>query len=171
MFIKNYGLFWHADEIDWFPGRGEQGAFRLLGRIGKNLPGLRLADFRNQQGIYILYSNHGAYYTGLTLAQGLGKRLKDHFNDHHFNKWNRFSWFGFKQVLKGTDDHGLCKLKELAELSVGDPKTVVRDVEALLVRAMGLSNIAQPKFSSAEEWFQVELHERKTYFEKVWGTA
>src|SRR4051794_10537989 len=79
VFIKNFGQFWRFDEINWFPGKGAKGAFRLLGRQGKNIPGLRLADFRYQQGIYILYGNHGPYYTGLTTRQGLGRRLKDHW--------------------------------------------------------------------------------------------
>lgn len=63
MSIKNYGLFWRADEVNWFPGTGNKGQFRLLGRQGMNLPGLTLADFREQCGIYILYGNYGPHYT------------------------------------------------------------------------------------------------------------
>ena len=167
MFIKNFGQFWRADEVDWYPGRGAKGAFRLLGRRGKNRPGLRLAEFRHQQGIYILYSNHGPYYTGLTTKQGLGKRLQDHVGDDHADYWDRFSWFGFRQVLLGKDDENICNLKELAGVAVGEPSTVIRDVEALLIRAMGLSNIAQMQFAEAEEWYQVKAHEMKSYLEKV----
>lgn len=167
MFIKSFGLFWRADEVLWFPGKGARGAFRLLGRRGKNLPGLRLADFRYQQGIYILYGNHGAYYTGLTTEQGLGKRLQDHRNEEDAEAWDRFSWFGFQRVLVGTDDLGICKLGELATLALGESKTVIRDVEALLIRAMGLVNIAQTNFSSAEEWRQVKLSETEHYLDKV----
>ena len=114
MFIKNFGLFWEVDEVEWNPGKGARGAFRLIGRRGSNRPGLRLADFRYQQGIYILYSNHGPYYTGLTKKQGLGKRLKDHLSDEHGGKWTRFSWFGFCSVLTGKDDDNFCKLKNMA---------------------------------------------------------
>ena len=167
MFIKNFGLFWQSDEVNWFPGQGAKGAFRLLGRQGKNLPSLRLADFRHQQGIYILYGNYGPYYTGLTTEQGLGKRLSDHLEDDHQEMWNRFSWFGFRRVLKGVDDEGLHKLGELASMQVGEPKTVIRDVEALLIRAMGLSNVSQTQFSEADEWEQVQLHETKHYLEKT----
>ena len=168
MFIKNFGQFWRADEIDWFPGSGERNAFRLLGRQGKNLPGLSLADFRNQQGIYILYSNHGPYYTGLTTEQGLGKRLKDHMQDGHREEWDRFSWFGFRQVnVSKKDKHGIRSLRALAEGAFGDPSTVIRDVEALLIRAMGLSNISQMKFAEADEWFQVKEHEIDHYLKKV----
>lgn len=116
MFIKNFGLFWRTDEVDWHPGRGARGAFRLLGRQGTHLSGVKLADFRYQHGIYILYGNHGPHYTGLT--QGLGKRLQDHLEDDHTDQWDRFSWFGFKQVLKSVDDHGICNLKGLADIAV-----------------------------------------------------
>jgi hypothetical protein len=49
MFIKNFGLFWRADEVNWNPDKGIRRRFRLLGRRGKILPGPQLADFRLQQ--------------------------------------------------------------------------------------------------------------------------
>lgn len=167
MFIKCFGQFWRADEVEWNPGKGARGAFRLLGRQGANRPGLRVADFRQQQGIYILYGNHGPYYVGLTKKQGLGKRLKDHLTDQHAGQWDRFSWFGFCTVLAGTDKLGLCKLKEMAEVAVGSPNSVITDVEALLIRSMGLSNINQNNFSKAGEWAQIKAHEVERYMGKV----
>ena len=167
LFIKNFGQFWRSDEVDWFPGQGTRNSFRLLGRQGVNLPSVKLADFRHQQGIYILYGNHGPHYTGLTTEQGLGKRLQDHLNDEHEDKWDRFSWFGFRRVLKGTDEHSICKLRKLAGIGVGEPATVIRDVEALLIRAMGLTNVAQTQFSEADEWFQVKEHETENFLAKV----
>ena len=163
MLIKSFGLFWRADEVEWYPGQGNKDEFRLIGRIGSNRPGLRVADFRHQQGIYILYGNHGPYYVGLTKKQGLGKRLKDHLSDDHEDQWNRFSWFGFCSVLSGKDENGYCKLRDMAEAVVGDPKSVITDVEALLIRAMGLSNIRQMNFVEANEWTQVKLDEVKRY--------
>jgi len=167
VFIKNFGLFWEADEIEWNPGKGSRGSFRLIGRQGSNLPGLRLADFRYQQGIYILYGKHGPYYTGLTKKQGLGKRLKDHLNDQHAGKWDRFSWFGFCSVLASKDDDHFCKLKNMANTAMSNPKKVISDVEALLIRAMGLKNINQTNFTNAEEWFQVKLDEVEYYCNKL----
>lgn len=35
-FIRCYGLFWNANEVDWYPGGGSNDRFRLLGRIGQN---------------------------------------------------------------------------------------------------------------------------------------
>jgi hypothetical protein len=167
MFIKNFGLFWRADEVDWNPGKGSKGAFRLLGRQGTNLPGLRIADFRHQQGIYILYGNHGPYYVGLTKKQGLGKRLKDHRSNQHSDQWDRFSWFGFRRVLEGKDEVGLCKLASMATVVVGSPDTVITDVEALLIRAMGLKNINQSNFAEATPWMQIKAHETEHYAAKL----
>lgn len=153
--------------MSWTPGRGKRREFRLLGRIGRNLPGLRLADFRHQQGIYILYGNHGPHYVGLTTDQGLGKRLKDHRSDRHARRWDRFSWFGFRQALQAADQEGLCKLGELATHALGDPTTVIKDTEALLIKAMGLTNKNQMTFHAAEEWLQVRLHEVDALMDKL----
>lgn len=166
MFIKSFGLFWSADEVEWNPGYG--GKFRLLGRSGKILPALRVADFRDQLGIYILYGNPGPYYVGLTKKQGLGKRLKQHRENEHKGKWDRFSWFGFCAVLKGKDNDGLCKLAKMAQIAVGNPTSVITDVEALLIRAMGLQpNAAQPKFENAEEWKQIKALEHEHFMSKI----
>lgn len=167
MFIKNFGLFWRGDEIDWFPGKGNKGAFRLLGRQNANRPILRMADFRYQQGIYILYGNHGPYYVGLTM-QGLGIRLKNHQADNLAGQWDRFSWFGFCSVLKGTDKDGLQQLGRMAKKALARPDNMIRDVEALLIRAMGLRNINQSNFSVADPWIQVKLDEVDTYFDRLW---
>lgn len=71
----------------------------MPGQVGKNRPVLRVADLRSQQGIYILYGHHGAYYVGLARRQGIGERVKaHHLTDAHRGKWTNFSWFGFRQV-------------------------------------------------------------------------
>jgi hypothetical protein len=167
MLIKNYGLFWRASEIEWHPGQGIKDSFRLLGRNGSNRPNVRVADFRHQQGIYILYGNYGPYYVGLTRRQGLGKRLKDHLMDEHADLWDRFSWFGFQKTLKSKNPDKTNKINRLKELSLGKTYQAIGDIEALLIKAMGLSNIAQMKFANAEEWVQVEDHEVEYYLGKI----
>ncbi len=166
MFIKNFGLFWQRDEVEWFPGQG--GQFRLLGRLGAHSPKLQVTDFRYQRGIYILYGNYGAYYVGLTDKQGLGKRLKDHVQDHHDENWDRFSWFGFNQVLKGKDEYGLRKIRDgSGKLQLGASSTVIRDIEALLIRALGGSNISQTKFSKADKWTQIKRDESEKFLDRI----
>jgi hypothetical protein len=167
MVIRAYGLFWRCDEVNWHPGRGNRRAFRLLGRRGSNRPGIRLADFRDQVGIYVLYGNYGPHYVGLTRDRGIGQRLKDHLCDEHGELWGRFSWFGFRSVLKQTDADGLCRLRELATVSVGNPNNAIGDMEALLIKAMGLRNKADMKFQAARDWKQVKRDEVTKYLDRL----
>jgi hypothetical protein len=168
MLIKAYGLFWQADEIDWNPGSGRRGGFRLLGRVGRNVGTVRVADFRAQQGLYILYGNYGPYYVGLVREQALGKRLKDHQRDHHAGNWDRFSWFGFRSVLDASDPDGVKRLRARAVLSIGSSNEAIGDIEALLIRALGLpSNRAQMRFRDAVQWEQVKHYEVAEYLQKL----
>ena len=104
---------------------------------------------------------------GLTQKQGLGKRLKDHLTDKFKGKWDRFSWFGFQIVLKNRDEKGLCELKGLAKNGIGKPIAMIADVEALLIKAMGLNNVRQMRFSDAREWKQIKLLEVDQYMDKI----
>ena len=145
------------------------GAFRLLGRRGSQASNLELADFRSQKGIYILYGNRGAHYVGLCRKQGLGTRLKQHLSDKHEDKWDRFSWFGFCSLLKKKDKDGLLPLKALPQVQLGAPEKAIADLEALLIKAMGLSNLADMKFQSAQEWAQVQDEEVQKFLGRAQG--
>jgi hypothetical protein len=161
--IKSYGLFWRRDEIEWSPGSGAR-SFRLLGRQGKNRGTVRLVDARPMQGIYVLY---GPHYVGLTRT-ALGNRLRDHTRDLHADSWDRFSWFGFQKVLEGCDDLGFCRLGERAQVRVTKTSQVIGDLEALLIKAMGLqNNKADMNFTEATEWTQVHRDETNKYWDKV----
>jgi hypothetical protein len=155
MLIKAYGIFWRADEVAWRPGRGSP--FRLVGRDSGDRRRLLLADMRSQSGIYVLYSDHGPYYVGLVGKERLGPRLRDHYlKDQHRGKWNRFSWFGFRQVLLRRDREGLSELMDLAGRAHGQPAKELADMEALLIQALGLSsNKSHMKFRAAHKWDQV----------------
>jgi hypothetical protein len=167
MIIKAYGLLWRADQIEWMPGRGTRNAFDLCGRNGTNCPVLRVADFRKQRGVYILYGKAGPYYVGLTKAQTLGKRLRDHLEDHHAREWDRFSWFGFLGVLKSRDDRGFQKLRNLPAAIPAKPTSIIGDIEALLIKTLGTVNVAQMRFAAADEWKQIKRDEREGFFKKV----
>lgn len=166
MLIQAYGLFWSADEVTWFPGRGSRGEFMLLGRRGKNRPNLQLADFRRQSGLYILYGNYGPYYVGK--ATHLGGRLRAHQEDRHQGRWERFSWFGFRSVLSRRDERGLHELKTLKTKTRGPMHKQIGEIEALLIRALGLeNNYAQMRFPAAQPWEQVKALEVETFLRKV----
>ncbi|MBC6715711.1 GIY-YIG nuclease family protein [Aurantimonas sp. DM33-3] len=155
MKVTSYGLFWRADEIEWFPGQGNRN-FRLLGRIGKNRPAIRVADFRRQQGIYILFDEYGPAYVGLAKGDRLGARLRDHHTDHLNGKWDRFSWFGFNVVGKTPDKEGILSLNQPSGAVTDDTSTTIGDLEALLIAAMGPKlNLQKMRFKDAERWEQI----------------
>jgi hypothetical protein len=61
--IASYGLFWRADELRWAKARGRRPMLRLWGHRGTGST-LRVADFRMQSGLYVLYGD-----TGLTMSE------------------------------------------------------------------------------------------------------
>jgi hypothetical protein len=166
MLIRAYGLFWNADEVEWFPGQGNRRRYMLLGHQGERRPKLQVADFRMQSGLYILYGDYGPYYVGK--ADRLGRRLKQHLNDRHAGRWNRFSWFGFRPVLVSRDEMGLCRLKEPREKTRGTTPQAIAELEALLIRALGLeNNYAKMRFPGARAWQQVRLDDVDEYLDRV----
>lgn len=168
MKITSFGLFWRESEIDWNPCQGYRDSFRLLSRKGANLGAIQITDFRFQQGIYILYDEYGPSYVGLTRSQGLGKRLKDHLDDHLAAKWNRFSWFGFRPIGQANSNNGILELDQPPEDLTDDTNTTIGDLEALLIRAIGPKrNTAYPAFRGGDEWIQIEYEEQEKYLARV----
>lgn len=169
-FIRCYGLFWSAGEIDWFPGPGNKGRFRLLGRLGKNLPTLKVCDFRPQTGIYAMYDDYGPYYVGLTRKTPIGDRLKQHQRDHHAGRWDRFSWFGFRAVQKGCLPDGTRGLGQVPKQLLTDTTSTIGDIEALLIQSLGTQhrgNKVQMRFAVANPWEQVMAHEAEDLLAKL----
>lgn len=168
MKITSFGLFWREDEIEWEPGQGKRDSFRLLGRIGAQSGTIRICDFRHQSGIYILYDDYGPNYVGLTRALGLGQRLKNHTSDRHAGKWDRFSWFGFKEVSNRPNGLGLRFLEVGKDKITSSQFATIGDLEALLIAAMGTrSNRAKMKFAGAERWDQIAYDECDRYIRRL----
>lgn len=172
MLIRAYGLFWQRDEVAWAPGRGA--ARHLYGRRGTRNPGLRVADFKDQIGLYILYGLHGPYYVGLTRGrQGFASRIGNHDNDEHSRYWDRFSWFGFRDVLDDWDEHGIQWLAPRSESTkLGTTSQVIADIEALTIKALGChANKNKMKFGKADEWIQVPKDDPGGFLDKVRAQA
>jgi hypothetical protein len=169
-FIRCYGLFWSVDEVSWFRDSEVPGPFRLLGRIGHRARTLQVCDFRPQRGIYVLYDDYGPYYVGLTRKRPLGDRLKRHLLDHHAGRWDRFSWFGFRPVLKGRMADGTRGLGKLPERLITQSSATIGDIEALLIQSLGTQhrgNGMEMRFSGAEAWTQLMGHEFESLDEKM----
>jgi hypothetical protein len=178
--IPSYGLFWRTDELMWSNagGTGRRRTLRLLGSTGKGST-KQVADFQKQSGLYILYNRYGAYYVGVVWADRLGNRLRDHLEDGHRGKWDRFSWFGFRRVLRKPDRGGLAPLGPSVRHAPSMPgvssDAAIGDIEALLIHAFGLrSNKKQSAFRVKQEWQQMSkddadqfMHNWKTRLQRA----
>ena len=161
--IRAYGLFWRTDELKWATGSGRRSTLRLLGRLGKKR-NMRVADFRTQSGVYILYKKNRPYYVGVVWGDRLGNRLRDHLEDRLEGRWDQFSWFGFRKVVSQKDRNGWSKLGPSVRRSLSmhglKPSAAIRDMEAVFIRALRLSSSQnQPGFTRATEWVQVTQRE------------
>ena len=93
--IKNYGLFWEHDKVNWNKKPS------LIGYSSKK----KKYCFDEQIGIYVLYNeNKEILYVGQA-GNGdatLLTRLKRHNSDHLEGWWTYFSWFGLLGTNKGN---------------------------------------------------------------------
>lgn len=129
MLIQNYGLFWQRSDVEWgYPGKGYKG--NLLGKYAR-LRRSTEVDFREQQGVYVLYDdNFKIVYVGQAGRgdQRLFTRLRNHKRDHLSQRWSRFSWFGILPVVDG-------ELNLDFKIDVPDVPSVLNHVEAILLAA------------------------------------
>jgi hypothetical protein len=97
--ISTVGFFWREDYVYWGAGRN---AGSLLGVPAKNRTAAAV-NFREQSGIYVLYADYEVVYVGQSGLgnQNLFNRLKQHRTDDLAERWDRFSWFGIRRVLRG----------------------------------------------------------------------
>lgn len=127
LLIQNYGLFW--DEVDVFWGAGSKKG-RMLGVPATNTTADAI-DFREQSGVYVLYADYELVYVGQVGAgnQKLFTRLKQHTRDSLARRWNKFSWFGIRRVLRDG---------QLSVESDGKHSThsaVLNHIEAILIHS------------------------------------
>lgn len=160
--IRAYGLFWNRDDVVWSPGAGRR--LQLLGRRGERASSQRIVDFKMQAGIYILHNDYGHYYVGLVDRGGLARRLKNHVvDDHHANKWTRFSWFGVCAPTTRLADRDRydCDGVEVPKSARRVTMTPsIRETEALLIAVLGTSgNLNKTRFPKAEQWTQIAAHD------------
>ena len=106
--FRSYGLFWREDRVFWGWGRGSAKGHlygrKVDSRTGKTTSKDKV-DFKDQIGIYALYYNFELVYVGQVGAsttddkgRTLFARLKDHRDGHNSERWDRFSWFGLRDV-------------------------------------------------------------------------
>ena len=113
------GMFWERDLVVWT---------RKPKILGVERDGANPVDIANQTGIYLLYDFRDIVYAGRTTDSNLGSRLSAHTRDRLKTRWNRFSWFGFREVnANGT----LSQVPDNYE-----SRDVISAMEALLIEAL-----------------------------------
>ena len=127
--IENYGLFWKLDQVFW----GWQGVPGHLNGIEAKNKRSEPVDFREQQGVYVLYDQtFKMIYVGQAGANDkhrLFDRLKEHTRDQLADRWSRFSWFGVRSVNKSGD----LRVENMA--AHADMGHVLNHIEGILIAA------------------------------------
>jgi hypothetical protein len=128
--IHNYGLHWTRSKVVWGKphSQGHLKGIRAGNRTGSPI------DFREQQGVYVLYDgNFRPVYVGQAGAsenKRLFNRLKEHRKDKLADRWELFSWFGIRRVLpKGK------KLSSPVTRFTVAPRIILDQIEAVLISA------------------------------------
>jgi hypothetical protein len=129
MLIQNYGLFWNEADVFW----GRQGVAGSLLGVPAWSKSFGAVDFREQQGVYVLYdNNYRIVYIGQAGAgekQRLFERLKQHKSDALAGRWSKFSWFGINRI----NQTGTIKVeKAKINPNISD---VLNHIEAILIYA------------------------------------
>lgn len=116
--VPAFGLYWEKDKVGWNSGQ-------ILGRQTHNASSVNFAD---QQGVYLLHKDREIAYVGQTTAS-LYRRLRYHQRDLKAVRWDRFSWFGFREVDGETG-----QLQPMpGEIS---PSHLINILEAVLIEAL-----------------------------------
>jgi hypothetical protein len=146
--LKNYGLLWQRKYVHLGAG-GNKGT--LLGTRS----GVGEVDFREQIGVYVLYDKDMIpVYVGQA-GNGnanLFARLKTHTNDHLWNRWDYFSWFGLRGI---NTDKKLSSHDSVEKIYHSSGGGVLNVLEGILIAAMEPKlNKQGPKFTEAKKFNQ-----------------
>lgn len=115
--VYAFGLYWEKDKVRWNSGE-------ILGCLAM---GSRKVNFAEQKGVYLLHNGRSVVYVGCT-TNSLHARLRAHNRDHKSMRWDRFSWFGFRDV----EDDG--RLKPMP--AQVDSAHLISILEAVLIEAL-----------------------------------
>jgi len=116
--LRAFGMFWIRENVIW------SGKSRLLGRQANSSSPV---DFAEQVGVYLLHDRDRVVYVGRA-GDTLFGRLKAHTTDRLGGRWDRFSWFGLREVT----EEGLLSDPALPWTHA----VVIETLEALLIECL-----------------------------------
>lgn len=123
--VKAYGLYWDRGQVNWGPTNGQI--------WGQQYDQSRPVNFADQDGIYLLHKGSEIAYVGQTRTErgqsGLYGRLRYHHNDRRkSDRWDAFSWFGFRPVSENGE--------LLPAPNGGNLVDVINVIEAMLIEGL-----------------------------------
>ena len=150
--IKNYGFLWERKNL--YRGTGGDGnSGHLLGKTR----GKPDANFRDQIGVYVLYDrNQNIVYVGQA-GNGnatLFTRLKNHMDGELWNRWEYFTWIGFRDVNangKLSDQQNI-----YSAVSGFKYSDALDEIEGILIEVVEPKlNKQSGRLKNATEYFQI----------------
>ena len=164
--IKNFGIYWDRKVIQWgAKGQGNRG--HLKGYMEwKNNGYTGVRDLRDQAAVYVLYegndpATHKVIYVGETAQLFL--RLRKHTRDGLWNRWSRFSWFGFYETAS-TDGGGVVYAKSDKKVHEMTIKDVLKISEGMLIKLLEPPlNMKRASWPNATEFFQLPTAVAEAY--------
>jgi hypothetical protein len=161
MLISNFGHLWERKYIYYGAGgAGNKG--HLKGYITEK----QTADFRDQIGIYVLFDKDLLpVYIGQAGSghRRLLDRLNQHETDHLWNRWEYFSWFGFRRVNNGN--RKLSAFDDVDKQFKAKGSLLLNEIEGALITALEPKlNKQGARWKDVEEYFQTrdEIMEEPT---------
>lgn len=148
--IKNFGFLWERKYIN-------RGAGSNAGHLMGYARGKPEADFREQIGVYVLYDSHQSIVYVGQAGNGnatLFSRLKSHMDGALWNRWEYFSWIGFRDVTKS----GSLNEKQMVDSQVSGFKysDALNEIEGILIEILEPKlNKQGGKLKNATEYFQL----------------
>lgn len=116
--LRAFGMYWRRDQVMW------RSRTKLFGR--QSFAATKV-DFADQVGVYLLHDRERVIYVGRA-SDTLAARLTAHTLDRLSGRWDRFSWFGLRNV--GPDG------KLIRRTLPWDEKVVIETLEALLIESL-----------------------------------
>lgn len=149
--IRNYGFLWEKKYICRGSG-GDGNAGHLKGYTRNK----SIADLRDQIGVYVLYDrNQHIIYVGQA-GNGnasLFTRLKNHMDGELWNRWEYFTWIGFR----GVNADGSLSNQHNVDSGVSGFKysDALNEIEGILIEVIEPKlNKQGGRLSGATEYFQ-----------------